>query len=709
MFRKAFLLGFFSISAQVLLLRELVASFNGDELFIGIALFGWLISVAAGAGIGGKGNIKVRPELLFFAGIIILLLMMLGVRLSPLAVTSVPGEVIPFSIAALFSVAAMVPVGLISGWLFTSITREERRPDASIVMVYFYEGIGAFVGGLVTASVVGTIYSSLGMCLAVGGIIAGIIIWSGRWGKAISFFLTAGLLILAGVYDNRIDNYLDRIKYRPYTVEASFDTHYCRQTILSKDNTLTLLTDNTVEASLPDLMSSENLLIPPLMYKPEAKRVLYTGRAEFGIMQLADSMPDLRITAVDPRRELGRVLDKMIPGNDNILRVDDDPISFFTRGRPIGNYDIVILNPGDLGSYRNSRLLTDRFLRRVRSSIKKDGLVYIPLPYDTDRYISPEKAELLLIIYNTLGSVFPHVAAWSGEITAFFGSDQDLFNITPDALIGNLKKIGYRAQYVNEDYLYDRLSILKSERLQAVLSKASVVNSMEKPVLPHYQARFRAAAVSTDREVLTLIFESRFWLPAVPGAVIIFFALSLANRWHRRFYGLYLYFIAGFVSLSMELIVFYLHQVMSGSLYLEMAVLIGFFMLGLAMGTYYSYQVGRENLEFPALLLLLTGSVVFWITYDSIPSGALIFYHTFFLFTIAIATGSLFVAATRRYYFGRAGSHRGIGYAVELVGSSLGALMVTTILLPIIGLQWLLVSILIILLSAFAGAILTVR
>jgi hypothetical protein len=40
--RLAFLLGFYSACGQVLLLRELVSSFNGDELFIGTALFGWL-------------------------------------------------------------------------------------------------------------------------------------------------------------------------------------------------------------------------------------------------------------------------------------------------------------------------------------------------------------------------------------------------------------------------------------------------------------------------------------------------------------------------------------------------------------------------------------------------------------------------------------------------------------------------------------------
>ena len=47
--RDGFLLGFLATATQVLLLRELVAAFGGSELFVGTALFGWLLWVAAGA------------------------------------------------------------------------------------------------------------------------------------------------------------------------------------------------------------------------------------------------------------------------------------------------------------------------------------------------------------------------------------------------------------------------------------------------------------------------------------------------------------------------------------------------------------------------------------------------------------------------------------------------------------------------------------
>ncbi|MEW5925260.1 MAG: hypothetical protein AB1746_14860, partial [Candidatus Zixiibacteriota bacterium] len=169
--RKAFLLGFFSIGGQVLLLRELVASFNGDELFIGTALFGWLVAVAIGAGFGGMKKIKISTLALFIVGALLLPLSIALTRLSPLLRISAPGEVIRFSTAVILSMAAMLPVGFLSGWIFPAITREGHRPAKSIVQVYLFEGIGAFVGGVAIAALTGFIFSTLAMAYALGCVV----------------------------------------------------------------------------------------------------------------------------------------------------------------------------------------------------------------------------------------------------------------------------------------------------------------------------------------------------------------------------------------------------------------------------------------------------------------------------------------------------------------------------------------------------------
>ena len=706
--RKAFLLGFFSTAGQVLLLREMISSFNGDELFIGTALFGWLISVAVGAGLGGRGKRRITPVVLFLAGLILLPVMIVAARLCPLLITEVAGEVIPFSLAAIFSIVLMIPVGIVSGWLFPVITGEGHRPSASIVKVYLFEGIGAFAGGVIIALLIGVVYSTLAMALVLGIIVLLIYFFRPRVGVLLSYLLLAVFALIAvWHFGPDLDYFLEKARYKSYQVEKSFDTPYGHQTILFKDNAFALLTDNTVEATFPDLSRSENLLIPPFLYKPYAKNVLFIGRAEFGIMQLADSLSNVKLMAVDPRKSLSAVLDRLVPDRSRIVRFDDDPLAFFSHHSVLNKYDIIILNPGEPDNYKNGRLLTEQYLMTVKTSLKNGGILYFPSFYDTDRYISQEKKELLSVISNSLNRVFERVVVWPGEMTLFFASDDSLLAGGIESVMAMTDSLSYAPQYINRVYLADRLDNLKVERLNDAVQSASLVNSIDKPILPYYQAILRSRTGGIDQILIPFLFKKAAVIVIISVMILIFFLISVTARQRRRTFALFLYFVAGIVSLSLELISFYVFQSSLGSLYSEMAVLVGAFMLGLAIGAYSSLRMEREHLEFPALLLLLMAALLFLITHNNISGLAILFYHICFLFTMALATGSLFVAATGRYYFGKPGANRGVGYAFELIGSAIGALVSTSMLLPIIGLPWLLISIIVLIVIAFIGAVIT--
>ena len=73
----------------------------------------------------------------------------------------------------------------------------------------------------------------------------------------------------------------------------------------------------------------------------------------------------------------------------------------------------------------------------------------------------------------------------------------------------------------------------------------------------------------------------------------------------------------------------------------------------------------------------------------------------------ATATGGLFVAATKRYYANNPEGNRGAGYALELGGSALGALLTTTVLLPVFGLHGLVLILILLIAMAFGGGLLT--
>ena len=698
-----------------MLLRELVASFNGDELFIGTALFGWLLTVALGAFWGGRLRKQIPSSGLFIIGVLILWADIILTRLSPMLLGKIPGEIFPFTTAALLSIIFMAPVGVISGWLFTAITRESRtEATVSIVTVYLYEGVGAFVGGLIIAMFVGVVFSTLAMALLVGFIIlANTIYFMLRSPKKSHSVLTVTLILLimmvAKNFSAPLEQYFDTLKYRSHTVEKAFDTPYSHQTILSGDSTFTLLTDNTIEAVYPDLMLTENLLIPALSFRPEAESVLLIGRAEFGLAELAGQFPGLKLTALDPRRSLDVVLKEIIPATDSVTKIVRDPISFLSDTENSERFDIIVINPGSPNNHKTNVFYSRDFYERIKRRLTPNGLLFIPTGYDTDRYISEDKAEVLAIIYNTLTSVFDHIALWPGNMTLFIAGDNFNSSLPRDSLLGRIENLAYQPAYINDYYLYDRLSDFKVERLKANMKTNALVNSLHRPLLPHYQAVYQANLSGSDTKLIKRLISRPIWLPILAILIVLFFLKVVVTgdgKRHSRF-GLFLYFTAGVVSLSFELLIFYVYQSLAGSLYSELALIIGVFMLGLALGTYVSQKYTFKKPELLTLALLFLVCAVFVCTFEYIPSNYLLPYHVACMLLAAMATGGLFVAATGRYYADNPERNRGAGYALELTGSALGALLTTTVLLPVLGLKGIMLILIILLVMAFFGSLAT--
>ncbi len=706
--RQAFLLGLFSTGAQVLMLRELVSSFHGDELLLGTALFGWLLAVAGGALVGGGRMMVHRVRKLLVLASLVLLVMIVITRLIPVVLTDSPGEFIPFTTAATMSVLLMLPVGLFSGMLFPAIAAKGRSSRQGVTQVYLFEGLGAFVGGLILTVMIGTFFTTLGMAVLLGLTVLWVAYRPER--RVVFVILLIGLhgaMLIVWNLIPHVDQYLDSLKYSGYEVRLSTDTHYGHQAVFERDGHMVLVSDNTIEASSPDPVNTQNMLIPPLLYRPDATRVLYVGRSEFGLAELAAQIPQVEVTAIDPRGSLTEALKRLVPGSDSMRMLDEDPVSYVSGSDDL--YDIVILDVGLPDTYRTSRLFTPRYGQKISRLLADSGLVFFPVDIDTERYVAAEQADVLAVIHNTLLAVFDSVHLWPGEKTLFFASNTLLFDLPIDTLVGRANLLECRKDFFEEFFLRDRLNDFRVERLNQSLAGTHEINSLDKPVLPHFQAICRAKVSGGDSRLLPWLMGSVPWIPGLLIGLVAIFVTTLIGVNRQRRFGLFLYFAAGFVSLTLELISFYQYQSLAGSLYAELALLVGAFMLGLASGTYLGGRWAFRRLDAVSLLILLGATTLFMSTSLHISYGWLPLYHAVFQFAVALGTGLLFVAATRRYYCDGGPSHRGAGYATELFGSACGALLTTTVLLPLIGMQWLLLAVLGLVLLALGRTVVPLR
>jgi len=509
MFYRAFALGLFAITGQVLLLRALISNLNGNDLFIGIALFSWLLAVVTGAYIGGKGRNSSYTCKLFIIGVVITPIIITLIKLSPAWVTSVAGEYIPFTSAVIISVLAMLPIGLISGWLFPLISHEEVRTRKSIVYVYLWEGVGAFVGGLVIVCISGSLLSILQISILMGFATLLFCFIAGRpssIGNTIIKVTSLLILTIVVLYlSNWIDDKIEKKLFPGYEIQASFDTHYGHQVLLLRDSSYVLISDNNLEAVSSDLITAENYLIPPLLYNNRIKNVLYLGRSEFGVGEVANKFNGLNFTAIDPRLILSRQLNELNKNNSVTKIKHDDPIAYFSELGRESIYDLIIINPGNIESYKNSRFLTERFFRKCKFLLSDSGILFIPTNYDTDRYIQPGSGEILSVINNTLNSVFKSTYAWAGDMTLFFASDRQMPELSIDSISAMVSKLEYEPYYINEYYLSDRLNEIHQERINSVLNSSDQVNRIEKPILSHLQTKFKARADKSDLLIVETI------------------------------------------------------------------------------------------------------------------------------------------------------------------------------------------------------------
>jgi len=150
-------MGLSGIVAQIILLRELLVSFFGNELTLGIILANWLILEAIGSFYVGKTVEKTerKIEIYVLLQLIFSLAFPFAVYLSRIfknILLITPGEGLGFSPIFYSSFLILLPVTVSHGALFTfgcKIYSKYVREDASSIgKVYVLETIGSIIGGL---------------------------------------------------------------------------------------------------------------------------------------------------------------------------------------------------------------------------------------------------------------------------------------------------------------------------------------------------------------------------------------------------------------------------------------------------------------------------------------------------------------------------------------------------------------------------------
>jgi spermidine synthase len=183
------------------------------------------------------------------------------------------------------------------------------------------------------------------------------------------------------------------------------------------------------------------------------------------------------------------------------------------------------------------------------------------------------------------------------------------------------------------------------------------------------------------------------WLLNAPLLLYAVFLLVLALH-RKRSAGTYLVPLAtmGFTTIVVELVVVIAFQSFYGYVYSKISLLLAAFMAGLTAGSWFGRKRPAGG---RASLIIAQGGFILLIAFlrqviGGRPQEFLLF---LFLFTLGSLGGSLFVVSNRLLL--KENVNYGLGYGADLMGSFLGALAVSAIIIPLAGIMALLDSLLV--------------
>jgi spermidine synthase len=658
-----FATGLTAAAAQIVLIRELLVVFNGNEMSLGAMLAAWLLWTAAGSAIGGRWKRADLP-LLQCVQAAAFPLAIVAARASRLVFARVPGEVLGPAPMLAASVAALGAFCLVSGALFSAGVRQwaalenSSAPDAA-APVYLLESLGAAAGGVLASLLLVSRLEPFAIA-AVAAVLdlAAAFLLRPRWKYALAVAALAALFLPAA--ETRTRGWL----WRGLPVTASRDTIYGNLTLVSSEGSRTLYQNGLPLVTVPDPEAAEEAVHYALLQHPAPRRVLLIGGGNNG--SAAEVLKHPGIESLD-YAELDPAVLAMLPDlpSDPRLHIHNIDGRLFLERSP-GGYDAIILNLPDPQTAQINRFYTLEFFRLVASKMNSGGVFSFGVTGAED-YVSPELAASLRSMNATLRGAFPNVTVLGGGTVHFFASRRELIR-GGDEWLARLSARGIQTVYVREYFLPFRMPRTEALLRQIEPGPATPVNRDFRPIgyllsVEAWSRRFHAGS-SLPRPAFGVVL----------GVALAALALvAVTARGGGRGVAAASTAAMGFAMMGLEIMLLLEFQALHGYVYERLALLVACFMGGMAAGSRLGARAApsARNLALTGLAASIAPFAVFglraWFPLLAALSGAI--------------GGFQFPIASRLFRARNAGAL----YALDLAGSCAGALLLAGFLIPAYG------------------------
>jgi spermidine synthase len=250
-----------------------------------------------------------------------------------------------------------------------------------------------------------------------------------------------------------------------------------------------------------------------------------------------------------------------------------------------------------------------------------------------------------------------------------------------------ISALALQTRHLEARSLESRLHALRLQRLEDTLASGSPrLNSDFAPVTFFLNAslwstQFRGPGAGVLR------FFSRIpvsWLLGTPLIAFALFILFLRLRQRESAFSLLPLAVMGLTTIVAEIVLLIWFQALYGFLYGRIALLLSTFMLGLLLGALACSRLSRATYGY--LVAIQVGFLaVLGLFRLALPADLPEILAFVMLLLLGTLGGGLFVVSNRIYL--RLRADYGRGYGLDLVGSFIGALVTSSLLIPLAGLS----------------------
>jgi len=696
--------------SQILLLREMVVACYGNELSFGILLSAWLLWVGVGSLMGSAWARRiVRPEK---ALSVLYLLLGFLLPVSLLLIRSArfwsgigPGEVMSLPGILLLSLLFSLPLCFLLGFLFVFNARLFGQAGGDggkgVSLVYFWEAMGAFLGGILSTYLLIPHFSNLGISF----FILLLNLFSALYFMGLSrvrsllaggVFLLAFLILLLLRIPSGLDLLSWKWHWRDLNLRETADSIYGNIAVGERHGQTSLYENGLRLFSSPDPAAAEEAVHYALLQHPDPHSLFLLGGGIGGGLAQALKYPNLSIDYAELDPKIIDVAVRHLPSEGKALHDMRVKVQY-GDGRALlrnsrSHYDVIILNLPDPHTLQLNRFYTREFFAIVKQRLSPGGVFSFRVS-SSENYLSPDQAQYLALLRNTLQAVFPEVVAFPGETCIFFASLQKgLLLRTDKELISRLQERHLDNQYVSEFLIPFRLHPFKVRYLEERLKgQDSRMNKDLEPICYLYESALWASQFGPwERRIFSFLFRIPwgYILLSLFGLVTLLIGAQAVKYSYLSGSILGSVFVTGLTSISLEITALLAFQIFYGFLYYKIGLLLAAFMLGLGMGAAWG-QRRQASLKwlllFQAILmglcLLLPFGLRGWAATTS-SAGSLEAIFFLGLLAVGIVGGAQFCLATGIYMKGRSHPPWGTVYAVDLWGSAPGALLFSALLIP---------------------------